>query len=278
MESMTAAGIVLYNPDGQRLEENIRAIYPQVDIVVLVDNGSDDQSYLSDYLKNNHYQVIANPTNKGIAYALNQIMEYALAHGIPWVLTLDQDSVVLPNIIGTYESLKSPDIGIISCLILDRNYDNKGCSEEDKDLFDIDWCITSASYTNTKVWHEVGGFDDRMFIDWVDLDFGIAVKNAGYRIVRTSKTKMIHELGRATKVVRIRNYDYIVQNKPSTRYYYSTRNLIYLAKKYPDINIVDQVKQIILNTYVILKYEGNKASNFTSIIKGLVSGFLMKAH
>lgn len=35
-----SAGIVTYNPEMQRLEENINAIIGQVDEVVLVDNGS----------------------------------------------------------------------------------------------------------------------------------------------------------------------------------------------------------------------------------------------
>ena len=39
--------IVTYNPDVERLEENIKAIATQVDKVVIVDNGSDDQEFRS---------------------------------------------------------------------------------------------------------------------------------------------------------------------------------------------------------------------------------------
>ena len=35
-----AAGIVLYNPDIKRLEENISAIAPQVNELILIDNSS----------------------------------------------------------------------------------------------------------------------------------------------------------------------------------------------------------------------------------------------
>lgn len=34
------AGIVLYNPEIGRLQENIDAIYQQVDTVLLIENGS----------------------------------------------------------------------------------------------------------------------------------------------------------------------------------------------------------------------------------------------
>ena len=36
------AGIVLYNPDLERLSENVSAIIPQVDILLLVDNKSNN--------------------------------------------------------------------------------------------------------------------------------------------------------------------------------------------------------------------------------------------
>ena len=39
---MTAAGIVLYNPDVERLHENINGIINQVDALILIDNGSDN--------------------------------------------------------------------------------------------------------------------------------------------------------------------------------------------------------------------------------------------
>lgn len=34
------AGIVLYNPDSERLAENIKAARPQVEQIILVDNGT----------------------------------------------------------------------------------------------------------------------------------------------------------------------------------------------------------------------------------------------
>ena len=37
----TLAGIVLYNPDIERLRENIAAIAPQVDTLLFIDNASE---------------------------------------------------------------------------------------------------------------------------------------------------------------------------------------------------------------------------------------------
>lgn len=48
----------------------------------------------------------------------------------------------------------------------------------------IDFCITSASCTNLAVWKEVGGFDERLFIDLVDNEFCKRLIVSGYKILR----------------------------------------------------------------------------------------------
>lgn len=85
------AGIVLYNPDIDRLKENIKCILPQVDTLLLVENGSSDTSYINDLTNINKILMVKNQKSMGIAYALNQILGYGYSHGFKWVLTLDQD-------------------------------------------------------------------------------------------------------------------------------------------------------------------------------------------
>ena len=83
-----AAGIVLYNPDLVRLQENILAIKDQVDLIILIENGSIKTEYLQQF-DSSDIVLLINETNKGIAFALNQICHYCYCHKIPWVLTLD---------------------------------------------------------------------------------------------------------------------------------------------------------------------------------------------
>jgi rhamnosyltransferase len=94
----TLAAIVLFNPEIERLNQNIEAIFNQVDDVVLIDNGS---SNLNEVKKNVTHQVhyVVNEKNVGIAKALNEGFEYAIENGFDWVLTLDQDSVSDKNLI-----------------------------------------------------------------------------------------------------------------------------------------------------------------------------------
>ena len=93
---MVLAGIVLYNPDEDRLVENIQAVVGQVDETILIDNNSSNIEKIKKRVNELNYNIniIENSKNNGIAFALNQILEYAIDNNYEWFLTLDQDSVI----------------------------------------------------------------------------------------------------------------------------------------------------------------------------------------
>ena len=73
-----AAGIVLYNPDINRLEENISAIAPQVSELILIDNGSKNIDEIAELTaKYDNITYVRNDDNYGIAKALDQIIDKA---------------------------------------------------------------------------------------------------------------------------------------------------------------------------------------------------------
>ena len=92
-----AIGIVTYQPDKQRLQENILSALTNQEAghVFIVDNHSsnlfDIQQLVADYPRT---VLVENDDNKGIAHALNQIAECAEKQGYEWFVTLDQDSVM----------------------------------------------------------------------------------------------------------------------------------------------------------------------------------------
>ena len=209
------AGIVLYNPDIERLRENIQAIKPQVDAVLLIENGSKSLDYREQLKDFSDVLYIKNSGSMGIAYALNQILGYAYSHGYEWAITLDQDSVVTSGMIEVYKHEVKEDTGILGCWIDDRNYKDKLGVEWGlaHGTFTTNWVITSASFTNVKSWKACGGFDTSMFIDWVDWDICEAMKDAGYKIYKTYKTKLVHELGNKTRIVKVRYHIMQIKNE-----------------------------------------------------------------
>jgi len=225
------AGIVLYNPDATRLQENINAIASQVDKVVLIENGSSDLEYTkmidvsqSVYIRNYH--------NKGIAYALNQILQYAEDNRYEWALTLDQDSVVDANTIPKYSEYCSiPNVGLITCRIIDRNFGEREKNNLNGKYEFVDFCIQSASLLNVNVWRKVGGFCEEMFIDSVDLDMCLLVKEHGYKILRVNDVQLFHELGHS-RIVKLFGKNEVALNHAPIRYYYIIRNYLLLGQRH----------------------------------------------
>lgn len=272
------AGIVLYNPDIERLRENIQAIKPQVDAVLLIENGSKSLEYREQLKDFSDVLYIKNSGSMGIAYALNQILGYAYSHGYEWAITLDQDSVVTPGMIEVYKQEANENMGILGCWIDDRNYkDDMGVEWGlAHGTVKLKWVITSAAFTNVKAWKECGGYDTSMFIDWVDWDISEAMKDAGYDTYKTYKTKLVHELGNKTRLVRVRYHIMQIMNSTTFRYYHSYRNRIYMSRKYKRISLYGEIKENLFKLYVVLRYEEFSWRQIKTFIKGIYDGFRMK--
>lgn len=162
-----AAGIVSFNPNITRLKENINSIRPQVESMLIVDNGSDNVEEIESVCRKNDCILIKNGKNKGIAYALNRICGFYYSKEFDWVITLDQDSVSPENLIFELSKNISENVGAAGPKIVYRN-NEKYAPENHKNLEAVDWIITSASLTNLAAWKKTGGFDEKLFIDGVD--------------------------------------------------------------------------------------------------------------
>lgn len=255
---MVLAGIVLFNPDLERLQENISSILPQVDRVLCIDNGSDNileiKSSLPECVK-----YIENGHNKGIAAALNQILNYAISKGFDWFISLDQDSVCNEGLIESYmKNTSLPSVAILTCIIVDRNFESKPKYNPKDKPIEIDQCITSASFCNTKAVDLVGGFDEKMFIDTVDFDICVNLRIHEYKIYRIAFIGLLHEVGHGRNV-RLLGKRRVIFNHSVLRNYYIARNHFYMAQKYP-LNISmfkTRLKEIEARILIIL-FEDSK--------------------
>lgn len=270
------AGIVLYNPDIPRLKENINAILPQVKKVVLVDNSSTNIQAIEELAINKDSLVlIKNDTNKGISHALNQITTFSSEEGGDWVLTLDQDSVVPLDMISLYkEHLTIPNLGILTCRILDRNAGDMNKSySKDKDVEDVNYCITSASLTNVSAVLEVGGYDEGFFIDSVDHDICLRLRKHGYRIVRDNRVVLLHEIGQS-RIVHFLGKNQLILNHSPFRHYYIVRNHIIMMKKHGQGP--HYLRLVVKHLMLTIIFEDRKASKTVAMLRGLVNGLLYK--
>lgn len=270
------AGIVTFNPQIPRLAENINAIKDQVDKLVIFDNGSENINEVEELCQ--EYIFLKSDTNRGIAYALNRLMEVGKELGATWVLTLDHDSVVADDIIQSYcsalESLQDNKIVSLTCLYDDRNLENEEIGDLELYSF-VERCISSANLIKVSAWEQVGGFNENLFIDEVDHELCYRLANAGYRIVRVNKKLMLHELGEPI-LVKYLGKDRTMITHSAFRSYYICRNRIYVLRHYQAAHHYDSYMSVINTVVHSILITDNCHEKFFRSLKGVIDGIKMK--
>ena len=276
--SKRIAGIVVFQPDISRLKENLISVTSQTDTVIIYNNGvcnSDEFEEL--ILSFSNVSVIGDGTNVGIAKALNNLAKTAIQYGAKWLLTLDQDTVVKPQLIVDYEKELSTDplIASLTCSIEDRNFRYDENNEEGIQY--VSSCITSGNYIDLDVWEKIGGFDEKLFIDKVDTDYCYRLIQNGYKILKIPYVSILHEVGSNTKRHSILGKSFVVFNHSPFRCYYIIRNQIYFARKHKKtLGVLKSIRyQLTAWTRIVvyLLYESNKLQKIQSWIKGIYDGY-----
>lgn len=267
------AGIVLFNPDIDRLTKNISAIVDQVEFTLLVDNGSDNISDVKEIMKKfSGVHLVELGVNKGIAFALNKIGQYAVEYKFDYFITLDQDSVVMNGLVNEYKKyLDLPNMGQLTNYIDDRN----NPIDRSKIKLKESGAITSSALMPTDVYASGIHYDDELFIDKVDFDINIQLKKAGFKSYQIPYIGLLHEVGNQTQHsffgLKVMTY-----NHSAMRRYFISRNSIYLIKKYGFREaggfLIGDVSRFIKT----ILYEKDKIKKNGASIKGLRDGIFNK--
>lgn len=265
-------GIVTFNPDIERLNENLDAVLKQSSNVVIIDNGSDNYD---DFIKviDRRVVVIHNESNEGIASALCSIMDYARDNGFTWVLTLDQDSVIVSGLIDVYLHYSADesfsDVAAFTCLIKDRNYIDEKYEKQLLEVVEVPYCITSATFMNVEKYYRTKGYDRSFFIDAVDFDICYSLRECGYRLCRVNFEGLYHEVGHGENRFFL-GKKIVVYHQTPMRIYYFARNMIIMSKKhrklFPWFSLVK--KELALFMRIVL-YEDNRSEKLKFFFKGV---------
>lgn len=280
--ALIAAGITVFEPEIERLKNNIEATLAQVDKLYIVDNGSHNTTDLKNHYRDNKkVTLIENEQNLGISRALNQMCQAAVGDGFDWILTLDQDSLPEPDLITNYlPYLNEKDIAILTPKFIDDNEPQIISSNNEPETEIVHRCNTSASLVRLSVYSKSKGFDEEMFIDCVDFDFCTAVEKLGYKILRINKAILHHRLGVAKEVrffipigkffgVKKLQKPFFIYNHSPLRTYYYARNIKYYCYKHKDF-IDLKVERRVYIKWLVLKlfFEKDKFKKLVAIIKG----------
>lgn len=273
-------GIVTFNPNIDRLRENLKTVTVQDTEILIFDNGSENYKGIENLVSEFGCEIYRVKENKGIAYGLKYIMDYAILNKYEWVLSLDQDSVSDAGIISEYKKyVNNPKIGALTCIIRDRNFveiNKPSCSgNSDKKLKNVQKCITSGCFMRVSAYALTDGYDTSMFIDFVDFDICYAIIRAGYKIVQIPYEGLLHEDGHGANI-SFWGRKYIMYHKSAWRRFYMVRNEIYVARKFPEIQSpFHTIVHCLWQIFLVLIYEEDKLAKLRSGLKGLFAGMIM---
>lgn len=268
-----AAGIITYEPDIGRLDKNIQAILSQVHKILIIDNASKNfEQIKSIAIQYENVMLIHNEKNAGVAKALNQVIEHLGNLDFDWILTLDQDTVCSNNIVDRLTShINFNKIAVVCPKVIDVNYSGENIHAKTGIEY-ISRAITSGSMINSRICQELGGFDEKMFIDLVDFDYSYRLTRAGHKILRDNDAFILHQLG-DLEVHKLFGKNIYVTNHSPSRVYYYIRNNIYFYRKHKDAEILCEITQnIFKRLFKILFYENEKIKKIKCFVKGFFHG------
>lgn len=213
------AVIVLYYPDHIELSLLTTRIRSQVAKVIFIDNTPElERARENELLVNSvdqdlNYLSLAD--NMGIGYAQNVGIEYAVACGCDHIFFLDQDSEITSTIVS--ELLDAQDSliaagenpGVIGPLYLEKKTGKFNRAIKHSGFFvkkiiispdavlphSADYLISSGSLIRKEVIDEVGLLRADLFIDWVDIEWGLRASRLGFTNFIIPSVRMSHSIG-----------------------------------------------------------------------------------
>lgn len=278
MRERVMAVVITFNPKPVRLQENLLAIHKQVDHVVVMDNASENIREITSICRHQRVRLKAGKANRGLGATLNWVFqEYGLKY--EWILLLDQDTVCPPDYIEKAKRYSiDHNIGIITSAYFEKNLGRFiGRKEKiEKNYGFIKRCITSGALVRTEAYRNTRGFDEYFFVDYVDFDFSVKIRHAGYRILCMYDVYIEHELGDSSEkrflLWKLRYTEHTAQ-----REYYIARNIVIFVKRYLGKEKILRDCLSLCKHYVFtVLYDKDKKEKLKALWAGTVKGVKYK--
>ncbi|MBU3599654.1 glycosyltransferase [Polynucleobacter sp. 30F-ANTBAC] len=272
------AVVVTYNSELDTLKSLINSLPSDITTIVS-DNSTDSitrlkiKNYVSDF-GGIYLDMIG---NKGLGCAQNVAIKYAKSISADFVLFMDDDSVLkectLKNLINYFSSYYNEHgKEIIVCanpLDIDSGLPlNRNNSQFIKNM------MNSGSLISINILNKVGYFDEDLFIDYVDYDFGWRAISQGVRIKMVDQAFFYHKLGDSKR--KILGFDLKISSP--IRHYYQTRNtfLVFNREHVPYTWKINRMLAIPVKFLLIILFADSFTMRLGFYCKGLIDGFLGK--
>lgn len=280
-QNRVCAVVVTFHPSEEILG-NLAQIRAQVNDLVVVDNGSTEDTL--DWLRGGSHTIgftlIPNGDNLGIATGLNIGIRWAESNGYDYTVLFDQDSSVTEAFIDRMlefynDSPQRDKVAIVVPQYIDKRFGNVLPARYARDGT-LQLAMCSGSFVPVSVFRRHGMFEDNFFIDYVDYEYCLRVRSAGYLIQECKNAILVHAPGNP-RTYFLGGFSLITTaNYSAIRRYYLERNMIVTIarywKRYPTLcfsMFLNSVKDCLKVALV----EDHKWSKICSSFMGLYDGF-----
>ncbi|MHB8354937.1 MAG: glycosyltransferase family 2 protein [Burkholderiales bacterium] len=240
---------VTFHPDLAVLQQQLAALATgSAPAVLLVDNGSnpDTLSVLRQWVAaSQRLTLMALGENRGLAAAHNAGIAHARAHGFTHVLLMDQDSLPAPAMLAqlteafTQLSREHAQVAAVGPWYLDPLLNNPpdfmrlrwwGISRytprADCPIVAVDYLISSGCLISLQALAAIGGMQEALFIDYVDIEWGLRARRLGWMLYGVFPARMTHSLGPRVARFLWRRFPL---HSPQ-RHYFVVRNALWLYR------------------------------------------------
>jgi len=243
-----SAVIVTYNPEQAMLSALVDALLPQVRYIVIVDNGSSSDSIRSikEVIGPHPIEYIFLEENLGIAAAQNRGIDRARDLGSMYVMLFDHDSKPSDNMVSKLMMalLEKERLGI-QVAAVGPNFnakhnpnlkpfriakgcrvDRHGCTNSTS-VIQVSYLIASGSLMPISTLNAIGGMREALFIDYVDIEWGLRAYQKGFLSFGVCSALMEHDLGE----LPLHFFGMSIPYHSPLRHYYLFRNAVWLYRQ-----------------------------------------------
>lgn len=217
--------------------------YPHLEVII-VDNGSTDDSTTALRQHFARHFLIETGANLGFAEGNNVGIREALRRGADYVLLLNNDTVVDPDLIGQLLNTQAsaPQVGIVGATIflfderdtLDHlggmweyqtaTFRMVGSREKRRPehIQELDYACGAALLISKQVFDTVGLFDPRFFLIWEEADLCFRARRHGFKVLSSPTSLIWHKVSAS-----------FVGGKPHSTYFWWRNRLLWIERNCP---------------------------------------------
>lgn len=242
------AVVVTYRPELEKLGFLLDSLATQVIGVVVVDNGSSESvlSWLGAYQLVIPLMVVPLGDNKGIAFAQNVGIQHVMSQEADYVILFDHDSRPEATMVAKLKEIAEEklaagvNLAAVGPRYLDVRHDNpppfiqvRGLKVERQpcvhcdSVVEVDYLIASGCLIPVRTLALVGDMQADLFIDYVDIEWGLRAKVNGFQSFGACAALMDHDLGDEPFIF----FGHKFPHHSALRHYYHFRNATWMYRQ-----------------------------------------------